>query len=132
MKTVDIKVEDEQIYDTYSEKAKNQYSGSLAIKGNNIYLTYKEKQTGVNNVVKVMGDEVSVTRSGSINGKLEFGKDKVHFTTYVTPFGKMKLEMRTNSIFVNANEHYVSIKVTYDLYSEEQKLSENRLVIKAQ
>ena len=81
MKEVQVRVFDKQTYPTHSDEAENTFSGQLATKGEDIFITYKDQTTGVNTIVKASKNGVSVSRMGAMNGKLKFevGQSIKHF-----------------------------------------------------
>ncbi|MBU3804296.1 MAG: DUF1934 domain-containing protein [Candidatus Cellulosilyticum pullistercoris] len=131
MKEVQVKVFDKQIYPTHSDEAENTFSGNLAIKGEDIFITYKDKSTGVNTIIKASKEGISVTRMGAMNGKLKFEVDKPYKTSYGTPYGEMPIEIQTSKTDVYLLEKGIKIYIEYKILMNDEKVSDNLFMIVA-
>ena len=131
MKDVQVRVYDKQIYTTHSDETENTFKGTMAIKGNDIYILYKDQTTQTNTTVKVSEQGVSVKRIGSLNGHLQFHKEEVKRCLYGTPFGNMLIDIKTSNIEVYLLEKGVKIYIEYSIIMDEEKVSDNVFMIMA-
>ena len=53
-----------------------------------------------------------------------------HFVDYPTPYGKLRLEIRTDQLTVRETKDELTVKIQYRLLQEEQEASRDRLVIR--
>ena len=53
-----------------------------------------------------------------------------HFVDYPTPYGKLRLEIRTDRLTVRETEGELTVDIRYRLLQEEQEASRDRLVIR--
>lgn len=131
MKQVRVKVFDKQTYSTHSDQAENIFDGNLAIKNQDIFITYKDKTTGVNTIIKASKNGISVTRMGEMNGKLKFDRNEPFKTLYGTPYGELPIEIHTNKSDVYVLEKGVKIYVEYKILIQGEKSSDNIFMIVA-
>lgn len=131
MKEVRVKVFDKQIYPTHSDQAENNFDGNLAIKNEDIFITYKDKTTGVNTIVKASKEGITVTRTGAMNGKLKFELNQPFKTLYGTPYGDMPIEIQTSKSDVYLLEKGIKIYIEYKILIQGEKASDNIFMIVA-
>lgn len=131
MKEVQVRVFDKQIYPTHSDEAENTFDGNLVIKGDDIFITYKEQSTGINTVIKASKVGVSVTRMGVMHGKLKFEVDKPYKTLYGTPYGEMPIEIQTSKSEIYLLEKGIKIYIEYRILMNDEKVSDNIFMIVA-
>ena len=97
------------------------------------YLLYDdiEEETGVKtkNTIKFNDNHVEVMRKGIINGKLVFKKGENNQSLYSTPFGDMLLEVLTKDIALQQIEENINLKIDYELYANNNKVSDSRIEI---
>ncbi len=53
-----------------------------------------------------------------------------HFVDYPTPYGKLRLEIRTDQLTVRETEEELTVDIQYRLLQDEQEASRDRLVIR--
>lgn len=131
MKDVQVRVYDKQIYTTHSDETENTFKGTMAIKDNDIYILYKDETTQTKTTVKVVGQGVSIKRSGSLNGHLQFYKNEIKRSSYGTPFGNMLIDIKTQNVEVYLLEKGVKIYIEYSIIMNEEKVSDNIFMIMA-
>lgn len=98
-----------------------------------LYLLYEETQEDsgavVKNILKLNGSVLELTRRGSPGTHMVFEAGREHPADYATPYGRLKLEMRTHTLEVFFRQGLPQIQVDYSLMSEGLPLSECTLVI---
>ena len=131
MKEVRVKVFDKQTYPTHSDQAEHVFDGHLAIKNEDIFITYKDKATGVNTVIKASKKDIIVTRTGTMNGKLKFDCNEPFKTLYGTPYGELPIEIHTSKREVYFLEKGIKIYIEYEILIQGEKASDNTFMIVA-
>ncbi len=129
MKDVQVTVYDKQIYESHSDEGENSYTGNLAFKNDNIYITYKEEEQKITTMIKVKDGVVNIKRLGAIKGDLEFNTNKPNKSLYSTPYGEMEIEIITNKCDVYLLEKGVKIYIEYKIMMEDSQISENVYLI---
>lgn len=129
MRNVKVTVYDKQVYPTHFEEAEHVHQGSVTLKNNHIYVTYKETETGITNLIKTSDEGIVVKRIGALGGQLRFEKGKVHTTQYATPYGIMPLEIQTTKCDIYMLEKGIKLYIEYMLFMEKEKVSDHTLMI---
>ena len=131
MRDVQIKVCDKQIYESHSDSNEMNFKGQLAFKNNNLYITYKDEQSGVTTIIKAKDNKVSVKRLGAVKGDLNFNVEQPHHTIYHTPHGELEMEIITGKCDVYILEKGVKICIEYKILMQGEKISDNIYMIMA-
>lgn len=103
------------------------------IKNNKHYLLYEEidDQNGAStkNTIKFQDTMAEVIRKGAVNGRLVFDKERNIQSIYSTPFGELLLEIMTNKIKLTVQEEQINLKIDYELYVNNSKVSDSKIEI---
>ena len=77
------------------------------------------------------GDTMEIVRMGATSSRLAFGDNMEYDTDYVTPYGSMKMKVRTNSFDFNMgiNEDEMKVVAEYDLEIDGQIISSSMVVL---
>jgi len=104
-------------------------------KGESHYLFYEEHPEGfaapLKTRVKKKGEMLEIQRKGPGGSTMYFAPKQNYCTEYYTPYGKLLLEIRTDKVLTESFGEGVWPRtiVEYALYSEEEILSNYRIVI---
>ena len=102
-------------------------------KNGSLYLLYEEMQeelgAAVKNTLKLNGSVLELTRRGGLGAHMVFEAGREHPADYITPYGRLKLEVRTHTLEVFFRQKLPQIKVNYSLMAEGLPLSDCTLVI---
>ncbi|MCM3442950.1 MULTISPECIES: DUF1934 domain-containing protein [Bacillaceae] len=106
-------------------------AGEQFLKGNTVYLRYDEEHElgSVKTTVKIAPEEVMVMRSGAVTMKQRFIQGQKTMTDYATPFGKLQLEINTNSLTIDKTELEDRLVILYDLQIDENEKHVHKLMI---
>ncbi|WP_226527912.1 DUF1934 domain-containing protein [Metabacillus niabensis] len=106
-------------------------TGEQFLKGNTVYLRYGEDHElgSVKTTVKIVPGEVMVMRSGAVTMKQRFIQGQKTMTDYATPFGKLQLEINTNSLTIDKTELEDRLVILYDLQIDEKEKHVHKLMI---
>ena len=106
-------------------------TGEQFQKGNTTYLRYDEEhELGfVKTTVKIAPKEVMIMRSGAVTMKQRFIKGQKTMTDYATPFGKLQLEIKTNSLTIDKAELEDKLVIIYDLQIDENEKHVHKLMM---
>ena len=77
------------------------------------------------------GEKMELVRKGATQSTLTFGENMEYDTEYVTPYGSMKMKVRTNSFDFNMgfNEEEMKVVAEYDLEIDGQVVSSSMVVL---
>lgn len=131
MQDVRVRVFDKQIYSTHSDESENSFSGKMTVKDNDIYILYKDESSQTSTTVKVSSQGISIKRVGTMNGNLQFYKEKISKCQYGTPYGNMIIEIDTSNYEVYLLEKGVKIHIEYAIIMDGEKISDNVYMIMA-
>jgi len=97
------------------------------------YITYRESEIsgleGTTTLLKVFGDHFAVIRMGAVEHKQEFFPEQKCYSTYITPFGAMKMCAYTKRMEVTLARCTGSLFAEYDLEINGQWQSSNTLSV---
>lgn len=102
-------------------------------KNNVEYFTYQETELsgmeGTTTVVKLHSDYVSLVRMGTVELKQEFRLNEKSYSTYVTPYGNMKMAVMTHVLEHSFSGGTGALRIHYDLEMDGQWQSYNTLSV---
>lgn len=91
--------------------------GSFYMKDGVNYLKYDEYFEGVSepakNLLKFDEQGLEMTKKGSVNTVMEFGKNKHYSAHYVTPHGPIVLEILTDTYEMRKTDSHIQVDVNY-------------------
>lgn len=97
------------------------------------YLMYYEKQQEsedeVKSLVTLDGNQVTVSKTGSVNTKMVFSAGKRNSIDYRTPYGKIQMDVYTKNLMVICKEDFIHITIDYNLEMENDVISECKIDI---
>lgn len=101
--------------------------GGFYRKGSSYYITYEEHEaTGIENsrvFLKVEENTVTMRRMGEFKTTVVYASGEETDFDYKTPFGEMKMKIRTSGIENKLTDNGGTLKISYTLLSGEE--SEN-------
>lgn len=100
-------------------------TGKMYEKNGDIYILYKEEETGISNTVKVSGNQVSIKRFGNINSNMVFKKGEKNITKYRMQQGIFLIETYTNNLHINIYKNK-SMKIYIDYNIKIKDIFEGR------
>ena len=128
-----IKISGLQVVENTGDNVEMIAMGKHYIKNNKHYLLYDEidEESGITtkNTIKFNEDSAEVMRKGIINGKLVFSKGNNNQSLYSTPYGDLLVEVLTKNIALKHEEENVNLKIDYELYANNSKVSDNKIEI---
>ena len=131
-----IKISGLQSLDESSDSVEMMARGKYYEKNEKHYLLYDdfEGESGAKtkNTLKFTDNRVELVRNGLINGKLVFKKGENNQSLYSTPYGDMLLEVWTKDTALKKLEETINLKIDYELYADNTKVSDSRIEIDIQ
>lgn len=110
-----------------------QLPGEFHEKDGAIFLFYQEKdhESGAltQNSLKLKDGTLTYTRKGNVDARMVFTPDENYITAYRSPFGLLHLEIHTKELAHMIGPHNGTIRVSYELYSDEAFVSSNELTL---
>lgn len=132
-KDVLIKISGLQVMEETGDTIEMMAFGKHYTENDNHYLLYEdiEEESGATtkNTIQFNANHVEVSRDGNVNGKLIFKKGENNQSLYSTPFGDMLLEVMTKDIALLEQDQSVDLKIDYELYANNNKVSDSRIEI---
>ncbi len=128
-----IKISGLQIVEKTGDSVEMLATGKHYIKNNKHYLLYDEidEESGAKtkNTIKFNETSAEVMRNGIINGKLVFSKGTNNQSLYSTPYGDLLVEILTKDIRLKQQQDNVNLKIDYELYANNNKVSDSKIEI---
>lgn len=105
--------------DEESEKIETVAAGSYYEKNGRHFLIYDETMEGfekpVKNKLKFADDFLEIMKSGPLNVRMVFEKNKKNLTSYNTPYGNIVLGINTKKIHISQESDRIVVDVEYVL-----------------
>lgn len=129
-----ISILGEQILDDDSDRIEVLTEGNFLMKKDHCYIGYKEydedaPQSFYDNLIKVQGDVVTITRKGPMRSQLMLEKDKRHQCLYQTPAGDLMIGVFTKTMNNSLSKKGGTLEVSYTLDFNNDLVSENKFKI---
>lgn len=107
------------------------------LKNGKHYVIYEEPVEGlpgvIRNKIKITGDSsLEVVKSGIMNSRMIFEKDKMNVSFYDTPYGQMQVGVHTRSMEVAVGEELISVEVEYGLDVNQEALADCKISMSIQ
>jgi uncharacterized beta-barrel protein YwiB (DUF1934 family) len=97
------------------------------------YITYDETEVsgmeGTTTLLKLYGDSVAVVRMGKVEHKQEFRLGEKTYSTYVTPYGSLKMALYTSKLDHSYQAIGGNVHICYELEIDGQWQSSNELSV---
>lgn len=81
------------------------------------------------NTIKIASNRIVLMKKGVQNAQMIFDLKEADQALYQTPFGNLSFQTQTHSIQIREENLRLEIQMEYSLYTEDEKLSDNRLNI---
>lgn len=129
-----ISIIGEQCVDGQDDRIEVMTTGNYMIKNGHHYIAYKEydadsPDTYFNNLVKVEGELVTISRKGPVSSQLLLEKGRRHQCLYQTIAGDLMIGVFTKTLKNNLDEKGGTLEVSYTLDFNTDLVSENRFKI---
>lgn len=126
---VGIEVRTSQVQEGGKDEYRKHFDGILAEKVQALYLRYEEED-GAKVTFRISGDGVELTRrSGQLRLRLSFSEGESKTTSYMTPYGAVELECRTDRLECEYDEagRCGGLAVDYVLFTGGEILGEYKI-----
>lgn len=115
-----LTIRGEQYFDDVDpDETKLMTDGTMEVTEGGYLLTYQETElTGMEGTIttfEVMGNRVTLTRSGSVNSQMIFEEGKQHTSLYETPFGELPVDIQTSSLRHTLSERGGVMEIKYSI-----------------
>lgn len=110
-----------------------EYLGTYYFKDGKHYIFYEEQQDSgekVKSTIKISNGIVKITKKGLYEYQMIFEESKSNVSYVCTPFGRLEVEVFTNSIELGEEENAIGVHIEYALKIDKEHLSECRVGIK--
>lgn len=133
-KSVSIKLENIQdfIENDEQDKIKNEYNGEFYIKNEKLYLSYEDDSEGMEGALTIVKidperERVLLLRQDPAAMKQDFLVGKKQDGYFKTPYGEIKIAVKTTELEIDINENTGIIKINYQLFLGGELNAEHRL-----
>ena len=108
--------------------------GTYYYKNGKHYILSEEPVEGsgqvIKNMIKITPEPIlEITKTGPARTSMVFEPGRIHLTEYHTPFGRMRLAIRTRSLILDIREGRIQAEIFYALDVEGEPLSECEIQI---
>lgn len=107
--------------------------GKYYKRNNKHYVIYddidEESGEKTKNTIKFNDTCAEVQRKGIISGKMIFDTGKNNQSLHNTPFGDLFVEIFTKDVTLSEKEKNINLKIDYELYANNSKLSDTKIEI---
>lgn len=92
-----------------------------------LYLLYQESLEGTEDVIrtciKLKGRLLEITRKGAVSTRMVFEEGREHLSDYITPYGHLKIGIRTEALECMQQGEKMEIHARYCLTSQGEAFS---------
>lgn len=129
-----ISIIGEQSLDGQKDKIEVLTEGNFIMRNGNFHIGYKEfdddePQKFTNNIIRVDGDVVTISRRGPLKSQLFLEKGKRHQCVYETVAGVLSIGVFTKTLNNNLNKHGGKLEVSYTLDFNSDFVSDNKFTV---
>lgn len=107
--------------------------GNHHIRNGVSYIIYKEnileESQETSTMLKLTDDCLVLTRNGGVKQQQIFAKNKISTSDYVTPYGKLKMTVKTHRFDIINDAISCVVKIDYALYLNDSWQCDNELTI---
>ncbi|GBF12498.1 DUF1934 domain-containing protein [Tepidibacillus infernus] len=117
-----------------------QGKGKLYLKDESVYLRYEEQLEDLGKTATIVqwkeaekdSPVVTIIRQGDVSMKQVFEKGKTWSNAYLSPYGRLELEMITHQVKIEKEWLKGKIYLSYDVYIDQQKIGHYQVEIEYQ
>ena len=115
-----LTIRGEQYFDDVDpDETKLMTDGTMEVTEEGYLLTYQESELtgmeGMTTTFEVVGNRVTLKRSGSVNSQMVFEEGKQHTSLYETPFGELPVDIQTSSLRHTLSERGGVMEIKYSI-----------------
>ena len=115
-----LTIRGEQYFDDVDpDETKLMTDGTMEVTEEGYLLTYQESELtgmeGTTTTFEVVGNRVTLKRSGSVNSQMVFEEGKQHTSLYETPFGELPVDIQTSSLRHTLSERGGVMEIKYSI-----------------
>ena len=105
------------LLDGDSERSVSEFVGSMRVSGDDVRITYKEKNDGNESETEIIysGGGVTVRRRGAIESEFYFKEGETHQSVYSVPPYKFDAEVKTRRVRIELSETGGKIDLFYNM-----------------
>lgn len=106
--------------------------GKIFYKNDGVYIVYKEQEENIEttNTIKILKDEISIKKFGTVNSTMIFKCGVNNTTKYVTPQGILLIDIDTKELDINIKEgEHIKLKIDYNIKIQDLFFGRNKIEI---
>ncbi|MCI8909619.1 MAG: DUF1934 domain-containing protein [Oscillibacter sp.] len=129
-----LTIRGEQYYDHAEPDATELLTeGTMTLAEDGITLCYQETaltgMEGTTTAFRIQGDQVVLTRSGTVSSQMIFQKGRQHTSLYETPYGELAVDIQTAQLRHNLTRRGGLLEIQYSIAVEHTVTGRNRFKI---
>lgn len=129
-----LTIRGEQYYDHAEPDATELLTeGTMTLAEDGITLCYQETaltgMEGTTTAFRIQGDQVFLTRSGTVSSQMIFQKGRQHTSLYETPYGELAVDIQTAQLRHNLTRRGGLLEIQYSIAVEHTVTGRNRFKI---
>lgn len=129
-----LTIRGEQYYDHAEPDATELLTeGTMTLAEDGITLCYQETaltgMEGTTTAFRIQGDQVVLTRSGTVSSQMFFQKGRQHTSLYETPYGELAVDIQTAQLRHNLTRRGGLLEIQYSIAVEHTVTGRNRFKI---
>lgn len=128
-----LQYQEEALNDEELDKIEIICPGEYYFRNQAHFILYEEQdddfEEPVKNMIKVRGNEFTLTKKGPMNVQMVFTEGKKTMTDYATPFGNLMIALDTSKVMVEETEDKIKIHIDYALEANYQFIADCRIDI---
>ena len=130
-----ITVQGLQIYtDGDPDASELMTQGRLTLWEDGFILTYEETElTGMEGTTTCFiqeGEQITLTRTGTVNNHMVFREGRQHSSLYETPHGSVTVDIRTNYLRSTIGEAGGALELSYDVSIQKKLMCRNHVHVR--
>lgn len=130
-----ITVQGLQVYiDGEPDASELMTQGRLTLREDGFILTYEETAlTGMEGTTTRFaqeGEQITLTRTGTVNNHLVFQEGRQHSSLYETPYGSVTVDVHTNYLRSTISEAGGALELSYDVSVQKKLMCRNHVYIR--
>lgn len=108
------------------------FTGNYYLKNGIHYIFYDEVTEGgsiIKNSVRISQRRVEIAKKGELSYRLVFETSENNVSYYITPYGKLEMDISTESVEVHESDDSIGVKIKYALKIDKEHYTDCEVAI---
>lgn len=106
--------------------------GEYFLKNGKHYILYKEESEEkriTKNLLQISKQVVRLSKTGLLHTEMIFEENQNHSTSYLTPYGEVKMMIHTKKIDLSEAEDFIKVCISYEILEQDLQISNCNITI---